>query len=68
MISGRALVLSESLSLAEGLQTPFDREIAPDNAAGNARVDALIESLFDQTELLEQALEVYGLNRIPDPS
>jgi putative iron-regulated protein len=60
--------LSESLSLAEGLQTPFDREIAPDNAAGNARVDALIESLFDQTELLEQALEVYGLNRIPDPS
>jgi putative iron-regulated protein len=60
--------LGESLRLAEALQTPFDREIAPDNAAGNARVDALIESLFDQTELLEQAFEVYGLNRIPDPS
>jgi putative iron-regulated protein len=60
--------LGESLRLAEALQTPFDREIAPDNAAGNARVNALIESLFDQTELLEQAFEVYGLNRIPDPS
>jgi putative iron-regulated protein len=60
--------LSESLRLAEGLQTPFDREIAPDNPEGNARVDALIDSLFDQTELFEQALELYGLNRIPDPS
>lgn len=60
--------ITESLRLAEALEPPFDREIASGNAAGNARVDALIESLFDQAELLEQALQVYGLNRIPDPS
>lgn len=60
--------IAESLSLAEGLQVPFDREISPTNAAGNARVDALIESLIDQEELLEAAFELYGLNRIPDPT
>jgi putative iron-regulated protein len=60
--------ITESSNLAAALQAPFDREIASDNAAGNARVEALIESLFTQSELLEQALEVYGLNRIPDPT
>jgi putative iron-regulated protein len=60
--------IAESLSLAEALQTPFDREIAPGNAAGNARVDTLIESLTDLSELLEQAFVLYDLNRIPDPT
>jgi putative iron-regulated protein len=60
--------IADSLSLAEALQDPFDREIAPGNAAGNARVDALIESLTDLSELLEQAFVLYDLNRIPDPT
>lgn len=60
--------IAESLDRAGALQAPFDQEISPENAAGNARVDALIESLTDQEELLEQAFELYGLNRIPDPT
>jgi putative iron-regulated protein len=59
--------IDESLTLALALQPPFDREIATGNTAGNARVEALIESLFDQRVLLEEAFEVYGLTRIPDP-
>lgn len=60
--------IAQSLRLAEALQPPFDREIAPGNAAGNARVDALIESLNDQEDLLERAFALYGLNRIPNPT
>ncbi|MEY4545868.1 MAG: hypothetical protein RL685_2063 [Pseudomonadota bacterium] len=60
--------IARSLQLAEALQPPFDREIASGNAAGNARVDALIESLNDQEDLLERAFALYGLNRIPDPT
>ncbi len=59
--------IAESLSAAEALQPPFDREIAPGNAQGNARVETLIAALFNQRDLLEQAFEVYGLTRIPDP-
>jgi putative iron-regulated protein len=60
--------IAQSLRLAEALQPPFDREIAAGNAAGNARVDALIESLNDQEDLLERAFSLYGLTRIPDPT
>lgn len=59
--------IEQSLSLANALQVPFDREIAADNPAGNARVEALIESLYEQRVLLEEAFELYGLERIPDP-
>jgi putative iron-regulated protein len=59
--------IATSLELAEDLQPPFDREIAPGNAAGNARVQALVESLFAQRQLLERAFQLYGLARIPDP-
>lgn len=59
--------IAESLDLAEDLVPPFDREIQAGNAEGNARVQALIDSLFDQRDLLEEAFELYGLNRIPDP-
>jgi putative iron-regulated protein len=59
--------IAASLSLAEALVPPFDREIAPGNAAGNARVQALVESLFEQRRLLERAFQLYGLERIPDP-
>lgn len=57
-----------SLSRAEALEEPFDREIAEDNPAGNARVEALIDALNDQKDLLESAFDLYGLNRIPDPT
>jgi putative iron-regulated protein len=59
--------IQTSLDLAEALEPPFDREIATGNTAGNARVEALIESLFDQRILLQEAFGVYGLTRIADP-
>jgi putative iron-regulated protein len=59
--------IETSLALAEDLEVPFDRAIQPDNAAGRAGVEALSLALFDQRDLLEQAFEVYGLTRRPDP-
>jgi putative iron-regulated protein len=59
--------IAESLDLAEALVPPFDKEIAPGNAEGNARVQALADSLFAQRMLLDEAFELYGLTRIPDP-
>jgi putative iron-regulated protein len=60
--------IAESLDLAEALEPPFDQEIAPGNAEGNARVEALIESLKAQSDLLAEAFQLYGLERIPDPT
>jgi putative iron-regulated protein len=51
----------ESLELAEDLQVPFDQEIAPENPAGNARVQALIESLQLQEQLLQDVFRRFGL-------
>jgi putative iron-regulated protein len=59
--------IDQSLTDALALQPPFDQEIATGNAAGNARVQAVIDSLFVQTESLEEAFQVFGLERIPDP-
>jgi len=59
--------IDESLSLAGDLEPPFDQEIARGNEAGNARVNALIVSLFEQREVLDEAFRVYGLTRIEDP-
>jgi putative iron-regulated protein len=67
-ISGRITSrIDTSLDLANDIQPPFDREIADGNTAGQARVQALADSLFDQREVLEEAFELYGLTRIPDP-
>jgi putative iron-regulated protein len=60
--------IDESQSLANDLRPPFDQEIATGNTEGNARVEALVESLFTQREVLEEAFRVYGLTRIPDPT
>jgi putative iron-regulated protein len=60
--------IEESLDLATDLEAPFDQEIALGNTEGNARVEALIVSLFEQREVLEEAFRVYGLTRIPDPT
>lgn len=58
--------IAASLSLAKALQPPFDQEIALDNAAGRARVEALIVSLREQEKLLEQVFRKFKLD-IPQP-
>lgn len=58
--------IAASLSLAKALQPPFDQEIALDNTAGRARVEALIVSLREQEKLLEQVFRKFKLD-IPQP-
>lgn len=57
--------IATSLSLANDLQVPFDQEIVP-GAPGNTRVQALIDSLRDQEDLLSQVFVDFGLS-IPQP-
>jgi putative iron-regulated protein len=57
--------IEEGLDLAKALEAPFDREIAEDNEEGNARVQALIDSLKEQGDLLE---EVFAAFELPPPS
>ena len=52
----------KSLELANALKAPYDQEIAPDNAEGNARVQALIQSLRDQETMLEEVFVGLGLS------
>ncbi len=54
--------VDESLALAEALQPPFDREIAAGNTEGNARVQALIESLRALEGELEAAFRFFELS------
>ncbi|MCX4247555.1 imelysin family protein [Paraliomyxa miuraensis] len=58
--------IAESLRLANELQPPFDREIAVGNAEGQARVQALIDSLRTQEQLLERVFRTFELT-IPAP-
>lgn len=59
--------IRESLSLAEALQAPYDQEIAPGNAEGNARVQALVLSLRAQEELLFEVFTTFELTvEIPE--
>lgn len=53
--------LRESLQLAEALQAPYDQEIAPGNAEGNARVQALVVSLRAQEALLFDVFTAFEL-------
>jgi len=53
--------LRESVVLAEALQSPFDQEIAPGNAEGNARVQALVDSLRTQEAVLFDVFTLFGL-------
>ena len=57
--------LATSLSLAEAVMAIYEQEIADGNAAGNARLDALRTSLQTQGELLEDAMELLGLDFTP---
>ncbi len=54
--------MAESLSLANHLETPFDQEIASDNSKGRERVRALVQSLREQENLLEDVFREFDLN------
>ncbi|MCK6524177.1 iron-regulated protein [Myxococcota bacterium] len=59
--------IRESLQLAEALQAPYDQEIAPGNAEGNARVQALVVSLRAQEALLFEVFTAFELTvEIPE--
>ena len=58
----------ESLELAEALRAPFDQEVVSENPAGNARVQALIDSLRLQEQLLEEVFHGFGLAIPQDPA
>jgi putative iron-regulated protein len=57
--------IAESLELAEALEPPFDQEILAENEDGQARVQALIDSLFEQEKDLEEAFDLFGFT-VPD--
>lgn len=58
--------IDDALDQAEGLHTPFDREIALDNDEGRERVQSLVIALRDIEESLERAFETLGLDA-PNP-
>jgi putative iron-regulated protein len=58
--------IEESLRLANALQDPFDREIARDNPAGQARVEALVDALRDQWQLLFDVFAAFELEAPAD--
>lgn len=63
--------IAESLRLAEALRPtpddpPFDVLISVSNTEGNAKIQALIDSLHAQENLLSQAFAAFGLN-VPEP-
>jgi putative iron-regulated protein len=58
--------IDESLELANALEPPFDREISSDNPEGQERVRALIDSLNEQNDLLEQVFVELDLE-VPEP-
>jgi putative iron-regulated protein len=58
---------SESLSLANAMEVPFDQEIAAVNAEGNARVQALVVSLQEQEQILFEVFDLFELSvEIPE--
>lgn len=59
--------IAESLSLANAMHVPFDREIAPGNTEGNARVAALVTSLRAQEQLIAEAFRLFGFDVPADP-
>jgi putative iron-regulated protein len=53
--------IEASLAAAEALVPPFDREISPDNPAGNERARALVAALRVQEQTL---LDVFAAFRL----
>ena len=58
--------IQTSVDRAMALQPPFDLEIEPGNLEGNARVEALIDSLRDQERLLSDVFLELGFT-VPAP-
>ena len=53
--------INKSLFLAQAIKTPFDQEIVP-GSEGNARIQALVESLRAQENLLFEVFTTFGLS------
>lgn len=53
--------IQAALDAGNGLQVPFDNEIAMDNAEGRDRVQTLITSLRTLEQSLEEAFRAFGL-------
>ncbi len=58
--------IDAALAATEALVPPFDREIAKDNPAGRARVQAAIDALQQVESLIAQIFGAFGLE-IPQP-
>jgi putative iron-regulated protein len=57
--------LDASVAAAEAIRPPFDREIAGDaDAPGRKRVQALVESLVQQSKDLVAAASALGISRL----
>ena len=62
-IDATLAAMGDIVDAAEGGEA-YDQMIGPDNEAGNARVQAAIDALKEQTRAIEKAVAVLGLQRI----
>lgn len=60
--------IDESLGNANALEVPFDQEIQSGNEDGNTRVEALITSLGELEQLLQDAFRLFELDIPEDPA
>ena len=62
-IDATLAAMGDIVDAAEGGEA-YDQMIGPDNEAGNARVQAAIDALKEQTRAIEKAVAVLGLQQI----
>ena len=62
-IDATLTAMGDIVDAAEGGEA-YDQMIGPDNEAGNARVQAAIDALKEQTRAIEKAVAVLGLQQI----
>ncbi len=62
-IDATLAAMGDIVDAAEGGEA-YDQMIGPDNEAGNARVQAAIDALKEQTRVIEKAVAVLGLQQI----
>ena len=61
-------LVEQSLTLARGMQVPFDQEIVGSNSLGNQRVQDVVDSLQDlQGALEDDAIPLFGLTKLNPP-
>jgi putative iron-regulated protein len=54
-----------SLSKAKALQPPFDQEITEENTEGRERVDALVQTLREQEQLIDRVATLLDVEFVP---